>query len=107
MLYYASLVVLDPNTIEEKSEKESKESYKLAHDFKDMLRSSTITDAVLKKNLTTSLIQLLNNFKEEFYKVEKNVNKIYELFENNDEKESSNNEGKPRPILAWLSLIHI
>lgn len=106
MLYYASLVVLDPNTIEEKSEKESKESYKLAHDFKDMLRSSTITDAVLKKNLTTSLIQLLNNFKEEFYKVEKNVNKIYELFENNDEKESSNNEGKPRPILAWPGTNH-
>lgn len=98
MLYYASLVVLNPSMINEISQKEAQQGFTLVTKFKNVLEEVAISDRVLKKNLVKALSQLLQNFKLEFSANNKDSRKVYELIDH--EKTTTPNE-KQRPILAW------
>lgn len=100
MLYYASLVVLNPSMIAERSEKECKQSYALVTKLKKMLQTATISDKTLKDNLIKALYQLLVSFKQELAAIDETSRKVYELLDENDEKETTGKQGR-RPILAW------
>ncbi|CDO92229.1 unnamed protein product [Kluyveromyces dobzhanskii CBS 2104] len=100
MLYYASLIVLNPSMVAEISEKDAKQSYTLVTKLKKMLYTATISDKALKNNLVKSLYQLLLSFKQHLAAVDENSQKVYELLDQNEEKESKNKQGR-RPILAW------
>ncbi|CUS20172.1 LAQU0S01e00628g1_1 [Lachancea quebecensis] len=107
MLYYASLVLLNPASVgthERPLHRRVVESrLKSVSKFKKLLSETPLSDTEFRNKLLKSLTEILNTYAERYAKVflrhESGCSPCIE--EVLDDEDSGQGEMKPRPILAW------
>lgn len=115
MLYYATLVVLNPSEIPTDDDKENtsrhKKAWQLVAKFRDMASSNSFSDMEFKHKLVDSLNQILQNFKKAYSDILLRQKNLHNPIEEVDQILDGGNQNeidsqKPRSILAWPGTNH-
>ena len=111
MLYYASLVLLNPAAVMQRDapscRKTLRDRFKLVSKFRQVLLETPLSDLEFRSKILKSLSQILDTFTKRYGNVlAQEGNNISPRVELLDDDTHNSDESKPRSILAWPGTNH-